>query len=222
MDVMFDVETLGTSAGAPVITIGAVRFEPEDVLSLSYASPMALASKTWKSKIFNAEDVFYARVSLSAWDDRMGRVDGSTLEFWLSQSQQSRYELIGKHDPGATDPKSFSATHYNGVTSMLMAFNGFVRNAFDNSVVGRRNPLLWSKPAAFDTPILEEAYREFDVPVVWSHRARVCAKTVYLLAGVREEDYPEEGKHVAVCDAVRQTAILLDAMQIIRQRPLSL
>jgi hypothetical protein len=65
---MLDLETLGTSAGARVLTIGACRFDP-------YTGEIG--------------STFH-----SAIDDVDGRADTSTFKWWLNQSDASRRLLL--------------------------------------------------------------------------------------------------------------------------------
>lgn len=70
--VMIDLETLGTVYHAPVLSIGAIEFNP---------NTGELGKK------------FYARIDI-ADAVKHGRASGDTIRWWLSQSDEARQELI--------------------------------------------------------------------------------------------------------------------------------
>jgi hypothetical protein len=76
MPVMIDIETLGTSARAPIIAIGAVEFE----------------FGTWSPNIPSKFNSFYQRVN---WTSAMkGREpDAETIRWWMGQSEEARAEV---------------------------------------------------------------------------------------------------------------------------------
>lgn len=76
--VMLDLETMGGSSGAAIVSIGAVRFEPTDPKSLER---------------FEGNQ-FYAVVDLQSCLDAGLRVDATTLYWWLSQSHEARAALL--------------------------------------------------------------------------------------------------------------------------------
>ena len=67
--VMLDIETMGTSSYAAIVSIGAVKFTMSDY--------------TWGG-------VFYQRVSLASSMRAGLRVDADTINWWLRQSQEAR------------------------------------------------------------------------------------------------------------------------------------
>ena len=68
--VMLDLETLGTTADAVILSIGAVKFDLDS----------------------NAMDDegFYASISIDSNLDARRRIDEDTLVWWMSQSEQAR------------------------------------------------------------------------------------------------------------------------------------
>lgn len=74
-NVMIDLETLGTSASAAIVQLGAVKFDPTDTVSVSV-------------------DTFERTISIDS-NLRAGRtVDGSTIEWWLRQSGEARRSIV--------------------------------------------------------------------------------------------------------------------------------
>ena len=69
MDLMLDLETLGTNPDCPVISIGAVLFEPE----------------TGKIR-----DTFYIVLDINEQIERGRKVTGDTLKWWMEQSEAAQ------------------------------------------------------------------------------------------------------------------------------------
>ncbi len=67
---MVDLETLGTSSDAAIISIGAVGFHFNPAIELS--------------------EKFYEVIDVQSAIDRGGRVDGATLQWWVNQSGDAR------------------------------------------------------------------------------------------------------------------------------------
>lgn len=73
MDVMIDIETIGTHATAPVLSIGAVVFDRDK-------GP--------------TQDTFYVEIDVSS--AIKGRdVSGDTLKWWMKQSEEARKQAFG-------------------------------------------------------------------------------------------------------------------------------
>lgn len=70
--IMLDLETLGTRPNAPILTIGAVMFDPED-------------------QVLGKE--FYVAINVSD-AMRYGVADPETLKWWMVQSDQAREALV--------------------------------------------------------------------------------------------------------------------------------
>lgn len=72
MNVMVDLETMGTGSSAAIVSIGAVKFSAEGGVE---------------------PDTFYRVVHLSSSLDAGMSLDGSTVMWWLSQAQDARSAL---------------------------------------------------------------------------------------------------------------------------------
>jgi DNA polymerase III epsilon subunit-like protein len=81
MDVMLDLETMGTSAQAAIVAVGAVEFD-------------IAAQKIGES--------FYAVVDLESSVKSGGVIDTSTVLWWLQQSDEARSAFAGKGEHIAT------------------------------------------------------------------------------------------------------------------------
>lgn len=73
LDVMIDLETLGTTADAVIVSIGAVRFD----INAAPGTPFA-----------SADDCFYIVCSVGSQADR--HISRATQEWWWQQSPQAR------------------------------------------------------------------------------------------------------------------------------------
>lgn len=72
VDLMLDIETLGTRPGCVILSIAAVPFN-----------------------VFSPLDYFYERVSSESCVGRGLSIDAKTAEWWLRQSAQARDEAFG-------------------------------------------------------------------------------------------------------------------------------
>ena len=78
LNVMVDIETMSTRSNAAVISIGAVKFNPE-------GTPGVLGDSA-DSEYHD----FYTAVDLQSCIDLGMRVDGATVMWWLGQSDKAR------------------------------------------------------------------------------------------------------------------------------------
>lgn len=119
--IMLDLETLGTSAGARILTIGACRFDP------------------FTGKI---GDTFHTAV------DDNGIVDNSTFAWWLGQGGMAQNKLLAMIEdakpPGAAIA-AFSTFCYNDQPAKFLWSNG---PSFDEAILREffhrhGNSILW-------------------------------------------------------------------------------
>lgn len=71
MHVMLDLETMGNTPDAPIVAIGACRFDKNGV--------------SW--------DTFYRKITLQSSVDAGAKIDASTVLWWLQQEAEARAEL---------------------------------------------------------------------------------------------------------------------------------
>lgn len=163
-DVMIDLETMSTAPDAAIVAIGAVK--------------MDLQAGT-------LGDTFYRTVDLQSAIDTGGRVDGSTIMWWLAQEEKAKAAL------------AVAPIHINGVLQKLAAFLG------DDSVV-------WGNGAAFDNVILTTAYKRCVGKRPWSYKNDMCYRTVRAtFPGIKAEENPKGAAHIAVNDAIYQANHLI-------------
>lgn len=86
-NVMIDLETLGTTSRAPIISIGAVLF--------SFDTPH-------DEPILPTNQTFYRRINWdSAMEDR--RVDADTIKWWMQQDDKAKEEVLLDADTEIAD-----------------------------------------------------------------------------------------------------------------------
>lgn len=173
-DVMADIETLGTGSNAVMISIGAVRFDP--------------ATK-------QITDRFYTRVDPQSCMDAGLTVTGSTILWWLQQSQEARDQFKG------------------ALPSLKMALDGFT--AWMKKMPGKHR--VWGNGATFDNVILTNAYAALKMERPWGYTDDRCYRTIKAL-------YPDVAKpsgtglvgHRADHDAEYQAIHLMDIWPLMR------
>jgi hypothetical protein len=179
LNVMLDLETLSTTSDAVVLQIGACRFETEGALS----------------------DTFERTIDIDSCLKAGLRVDGSTVDWWLRQTEAARLAV--------TD------TRARPLHDALSDFSGWL------GVVNFQEPefLLWSHGASFDVPILESAYRAIGWKAPWNYRAPRDTRTLFQLAGeLAGWDRPyRETAHTALADAVAQAEDVQSAYAALRE-----
>ena len=79
MDIMLDLETLGTRPGCVILTLGAVKFNPYDIQS-------------------EPGPGLYLRIDADEQISLGREVQEDTLQWWMSQSEDVREEAIGEGD----------------------------------------------------------------------------------------------------------------------------
>lgn len=176
---MLDLETLGVSADAPLISIGAVFFDPF-------------------SDLQGAE--FYKVVSIHS-ALKNGTIDPSTLQWWMTQSDQARSVF--------NDPASVT------LEQALLEFSEFI------GANASKDLKVWGNGSSFDNAILSANYRRKCLPLPWDFRNDRDVRTILALArdfksfdartSVESNDYA----HHALHDAKYQAAYVSAAFRAI-------
>ena len=169
-----DLETLGTRYNAPVISIGVQQFDPASG---------------------RMGGTFYREIDLDS-AIRAGKVSGSTLAWWMTQSDAARQLFVDKPDkvPLAT-ALDMLATWMRGMAPV---------------------PKVWGNGATFDITLLEHAYDTGCVGLrePWHFRNVRDMRTIVEAADLRQ--WPERGKgvhHHALNDATYQAQVISAAWQ---------
>lgn len=166
-NIMLDLETLGTHSNAVIIAIGAVEFDPD----------------------LGVTDKFYINVDPQSCIDKGLTVDGSTVTWWLKQSDEARQGVVKNQKP---------------LKDALTQFRDWL---------GKDNNLqLWGNGADFDNAILKNAFTAYRVPEPWPFWANRCFRT--FKSSFLKIDLPRSGvHHNAVDDAAWQAEYLIKLVE---------
>ena len=165
MDIMIDIETVGTGPDACILTIAAQTFDPN---ALGYLP----------------QD-YYARVDIDSQPNR--EVDDATVEWWATQSEEAQDEAFGEE----------------GRIPLKQALEELSKLCFHCN-------LTWANGTTFDMVILENAYKQEQLPLPWRFWNVRDARTVYSLY----PDLPKpKASHHALEDCKRQIDLLQQTLQ---------
>jgi exodeoxyribonuclease VIII len=131
-NVMLDLETMGTAATSAIVAIGAVRFDQD----------------------LGVTDKFYTVVDLESSIKKGFDIDGSTVKWWMMQSEAARKEIFGKGVP---------------IKEALVSFQEWL---------GAGHTQIWGNGSDFDNVILENAFRKYGVVKPWAYHLNRCHRTM--------------------------------------------
>jgi hypothetical protein len=160
---MLDLETMGNSSNSAILSIGAVEFDLE-------------------SGEIGRE--FYQKINLQSCLNAGLIVNGSTVMWWLQQSEVARKEVCKVGD-----------NLYNSL-SKLTTFMRCLESDFQ----------LWGNGARFDIGILEDAYFACKIEILpWNFRSERDVRTLVSFAPEIKEGYPFTGtEHNPIDDCKHQ------------------
>lgn len=198
-ELMVDIESLGTIMGSPIVTIGAVLFDP-------YASD---------SSEELARRVFLRRIDLS---DSIGLsslgVDGGTLRWWFEQDDQAIKALVGDDAVSASEALTdlYQYCHERGK---------FANEKFFSDICDfPRTNRYWAKDPDFDMRLMQYYY---ELPGIqarqpWDFWSCRSVRTVQDLAwpegGLERPEFNVPGvAHDAGWDAITQAMTIQAAMR---------
>ena len=165
MDIMIDIETVGTGPDACILTIAAQTFDPT---ALGYLP----------------QD-YYARVDIDSQPNR--EVDDATVEWWATQPQEAQDEAFGEE----------------GRIPLKQALEELSKLCFHCN-------LTLANGTTFDMVILENAYKQEQLPLPWRFWNVRDARTVYSLY----PDLPKpKASHHALEECKRQIDLLQQTLQ---------
>lgn len=136
-NVMLDIETYGLTPGSVIKSIGAVKF--------------GMFAESGHGKIL---DRFYRRVDAQSCVRWGLTLDASTVEWWLSQSEEARKEMTL---PG------------ENIRDVIVDFETWV---------GEGEVNVWGNGAAYDNVLVAAAASAVGRPVAWAHKYSLCYRTV--------------------------------------------
>lgn len=162
--VMIDLETLGTGMTAPLLEIGAVRFD-----------------------IRGVGEEFSALIDIDSCIALGARPDGSTITWWMQQSDKAREHV--------------SSGLRKDITRALNDFAQWLGYTPD--------PKVWSNGANFDIPLIDQWNRTTGVPTMWKFWNARDTRTLFEAAGYRPPK--RVTAHTAVADATVQAEDVIAA-----------
>lgn len=177
-DVMGDLETMGHGSDAVIISIGAVKFDPE------------------KKQIY---DRFYTKVDPQSCLDAGLSVSGSTITWWLDQSDAARREFTQGTLP-----------------SLKIALDHFTLWMNKQIIPGEKGNRFWGNGATFDNVILTNAYKALKMERPWGYRDDRCYRTLKALYP-NVPFTPYGTHHNALHDAEAQALHLMEIWPHLRQ-----
>jgi exodeoxyribonuclease VIII len=183
--VMVDLETMGVRPGAPIISIGAVLFDPN-----TQDTVQALRSRG-----------FFRRIDVEDAATHSNGVEPATLKWWLTQEDAAIKALVGADAVGLREAlKEFRQ----------YCVDRFARGAdlfFADHPRFPKACAIWAKGPDFDCKMLEAACARVDerMPISFQHYRDV--RTAQNMAWPDPEDRPKFDvgtAHNALDDAIEQ------------------
>lgn len=196
-ELMVDIETLGVRPGCPVITIGAVLFDP-------YAcdSSEELARRAMLVRIDVSDSIKYSN-----------HVDGGTIRWWFEQKDAAIKALV-KGTIVSTQEAFTQLSNYCNERGKFMN-ESFFNNICDFPKVSR----FWAKDPDFDMLLMQHYYQhpDLDIKMPWTFHKCRSVRTMQDLAwpagGLERPDFEVPGvAHDARWDAVTQAMTVQAAM----------
>ena len=183
IDAMVDLETLGVTENAPIISIGAVLFDPQ-------------GNDTFKALY---ERAFLRLIDIEDSINVCGPVEGGTLKWWMGQKDEAIKRLITGEvvslKAALTD--LYIYTHVRGDRNPAVA----------NLPLPTR---IWAKGPDFDCTKLDAACRKLKIKDPFFFSTRRCVRTAQDL-GFPDGEVPQFSQgvhHDARDDAVNQALMV--------------
>lgn len=198
MELMIDIETLGTNMGAPVVTIGAVLFDP-----YKNDSSQLLLERSLNIRIDLADSIKYGR-----------NFSGETIRWWFEQSDEAIKALVVGETISAQEAliKLSRYCHEREAWVNKEFFPGL-------SELPKTNR-YWAKDPDFDMRLLQHYYEHPDLKGAkqpwdfWSCRSvRTMQDLAWPEGGVARPEFQVPGvAHDARWDAIQQAMTVQAAM----------
>lgn len=196
-ELMVDIETMGTTVGCPVITIGAVLFDP-------YANDSGEEL---------ARRVFLRRIDLSDSVNLSTGINGETLRWWFEQSNEAIKALVG--NDAVTAEQAFKDLELYCNERGRFANEKFFSGISDFPKCCR----FWAKDPDFDMRLMQHYYDhpQISAKIPWKFHECRSVRTVQDLAwpegGLERPDFQVPGiAHDASWDAITQAMTVQAAM----------
>ena len=161
-DVMLDLETMGNKSNAAIVSIGAVEFNLETG---------------------EIGDEFYDVIDLQSCLDMGLKVNGSTIYWWLQQSEEARKRICEKGGE---------------LSVVLQRFSYWMKER-------TYRVKIWGNGARFDIGLLEDAYVACQLQTPWYFRSEMDVRTLVAFKPEIKATYPTIGvEHDPIDDCKHQ------------------
>lgn len=199
-ELMVDIESFGTTMGAPVITIGAVLFDP-------YASD---SSEELLRRVFLRRIDISDALKLAA----PGGVDGGTIRWWFEQDDKAIKALVGDDCVSAQEA-------FKDLEDYCLSRGSFMSEKFFPDITDfPKCCRFWAKDPDFDMRLMEHYYNHPDISAnqPWKFWNNMSVRTVQDLAwpegGLERPDFEVPGvAHDAGWDAITQAMTIQAGMR---------
>ena len=185
---MFDLETLGTIAGAPVMSIGASSFDPFEDYSTEFPDDLKL---------------HYNNIDINSCLSAGMMPDGDTLMWWMSQGEEAVKAL--------TDPKPV------GLNAAVKQFKNYyweVKNELPKDVP----LYVWAHGLPFDPPMWDKACQAAGQRAPWLYWNLRDTRTLFGMAfgyDKKPTDASIGTKHNAMHDSLSQIVWVQEAHRLL-------
>lgn len=175
-DLMIDLETLGNTPQTPILSIGACFFNAQEPNPLN------------KDKI---GPTFELILQLDEQIARGRKPDGSTVQWWMSQSDEARAAIVDK-DKVAKPAEE--------------VLNLFARWITENN----KDVYVWGNGSTFDISILEDAFRDYGIKTPWGYNKVMDLRTYRRFVAKGEKVKKLGVAHRALDDAISQARFVME------------
>lgn len=185
LQIMLDLETMGTSADSPIIAIGAVPF------SFKKGPQRDLG--------------FYTSIKLDDVLASGAKVSGDTICWWMEQKDAARSRFFPKTQASEALPLESTLKFFGQWVAEISAEAGHARGSRDSASI-------WGNGPSFDCGMLSETYRRMGLPTPWAFWRERCMRTYNQVGealGIHKGQFSRDGTaHNALDDAVFQAKVV--------------
>jgi len=141
-------------------------------------------------------DTFYCNIDVGSSLEAGFTFSESTLKWWGEQSRQA-VDQLGSDNVA--------------IHSALIAFDKWYR--------AQKPTKFWCQGLSFDVPILEAAFKKFDMTPPWKFWTARDTRTAYDVCGFNDKSVKREGTyHNALADSIHQVDCVQKAMIQFREK----
>jgi len=175
-DIMLDIETLGTSPGAPIVQIAAKQF--------SRTNP----DNDWICQNFEV------KVDLqSCLDAGLTEITAGTLEFWFRQDPTMAHRLL------------FSDMGRWSIVEACAGLHDFARAVAADCVCDTNDLIWWAKGPDFDMGLIADACSRFNLSEPWKYSKKRDLRTLQDISNMPDDVLdqlipPPQEQHDAMID----------------------